>query len=114
LPRQCGGVAAIGQLAPQEQAGFRLQPRRDAQRLQFPQRVPACIGQARTYRLHVAAVAAVGQRDVHQLRGQMATAEAGRQLQVGQCFDPVMARSDVAAARGCRQRLGETADVDHP
>jgi hypothetical protein len=75
LPRQCGGVAAIGQLAPQEQAGFRLQPRRDAQRLQFPQCVPACIGQARTYRLHVAAVTAVGQRDVHQLRGQMATAK---------------------------------------
>ena len=44
----------------------------------------------------------------------MAAAEAGRQLQVGQRFDPVVARGDVATARSRRQCLGEAADVDHP
>ncbi|KOQ68563.1 hypothetical protein ABW43_13285 [Stenotrophomonas maltophilia] len=32
VPRPCSGNAVIGQLAPQGQAGFRLQPRDDAQR----------------------------------------------------------------------------------
>ncbi|SPU70264.1 Uncharacterised protein [Brucella neotomae] len=58
-------------------------------------------------------IGAVDQKCMDDLRRERIAAEAGGEFEVGKPFDPVPASGNIANARGCRQRLGETANVQH-
>src|SRR5690606_34737826 len=98
--------------APEEHAGLRFEPGLDADGAKTVGRFEPGAGKAGAkglYRLAIAAITEPGQDEF----GIQPPAAKGRgDLEVGKPLDPFGLRRDEAAARGGREGLGETADID--
>ena len=107
-------VQAVRHVTPEKEATPWHDPGLEPEVPKLPGGLTACPGQAPSKRLHMFAVAAVGERAGDQFgRNRARSAETCRDLKIDQRFNPIGPGRNVAAADRCGQRFGEAANTDN-